>query len=149
MLLEKSLGEQLVFSVTVSEQTVTLRNGRSSGQTVTFRTEGRLQLERWTHLTLQVRISIVALECSDWLKIRWERIMSCLLALTTHKRGISGEIKWPLYSYNNMYKLMPRYKFKGTPKSISMLKIQFQFNFKEDLNIFRKPPLFLLSILSL
>lgn len=57
MLLEKSSGERLFFSVTVSEQAVTLWYGQSSSQTpltVSFRTEGRLKLERWTHLVLQV-----------------------------------------------------------------------------------------------
>ncbi|KAM7406312.1 hypothetical protein PAMP_000697 [Pampus punctatissimus] len=56
MLLEKSSEERLVFSVTVSEQVVTLRYGQSSSQallSVTFTTEGRLALERWTHLVLQ------------------------------------------------------------------------------------------------
>ncbi|CAB1442997.1 unnamed protein product [Pleuronectes platessa] len=56
MLLEKSVGERLLFSVTVSEQAVTLRYVQSRGQTtmtVSFRTEGRLALERWTHLVLQ------------------------------------------------------------------------------------------------
>lgn len=57
MLLEKSYREQLVFSVTVSEQAVTLRYGQPGSQTpltVSFRTEGKLALERWTHLVLQV-----------------------------------------------------------------------------------------------
>ncbi|XP_053172998.1 usherin [Scomber japonicus] len=64
MLLEKSSGERLVFSVTVSEQAVTLRYGQSSSQTplmVSFRTEGRLALERWTHLVLQVHDRRVSL----------------------------------------------------------------------------------------
>ncbi|KAG7237867.1 hypothetical protein INR49_031761 [Caranx melampygus] len=58
MLLEKSLREWLVFSVTVSEQAVTLRYAQTRSQTtltVSFRTEGRVALERWTHLVLQVR----------------------------------------------------------------------------------------------
>ncbi|XP_045888237.1 uncharacterized protein LOC123958722 isoform X1 [Micropterus dolomieu] len=57
MLLEKSSGERLFYSVTVSEQAVTLWHGQSSSQTpltVSFRTEGRLTLDRWTHLVLQV-----------------------------------------------------------------------------------------------
>ncbi|KAM9860567.1 LOW QUALITY PROTEIN: usherin [Aulostomus maculatus] len=57
MLLEKSSAERLVFSVTVSEQEVILRYGRARGLTplmVSFRTEGRLFLDRWTHLVLQV-----------------------------------------------------------------------------------------------
>ncbi|XP_029001116.1 usherin isoform X2 [Betta splendens] len=57
MLLEKSFGEQLVFSVSVSEQAVTLRHGRPGGRTplaVGFRTQGKLVLENWTHLVLQV-----------------------------------------------------------------------------------------------
>ncbi|KAM7423873.1 hypothetical protein PAMA_000303 [Pampus argenteus] len=64
MLLEKSSGERLVFSVTVSEQVVTLRYGQSSSQallSVTFTTEGRLALERWTHLLLQVHDKRVSL----------------------------------------------------------------------------------------
>ncbi|XP_078016774.1 usherin [Epinephelus lanceolatus] len=64
MLLEKSSEEQLFFSVTVSEQAVTLRYGQSSSQTpltVSFRTEGRLTLERWTHLVLQVHDRRVSL----------------------------------------------------------------------------------------
>ncbi|XP_029354432.1 usherin [Echeneis naucrates] len=57
MLIEKSLGEQLLFAVTVSEQAVNLRYVQSRSQatlTVSFRTEGRIALERWTHLVLQV-----------------------------------------------------------------------------------------------
>nr|XP_043886757.1 usherin-like [Solea senegalensis] len=64
MLLEKSAGEQLIFCVTVSEQAVTLRHGEPRGgttQTVRFRTEGRLALERWTHLVLQVHDRRVSL----------------------------------------------------------------------------------------
>ncbi|XP_044201958.1 usherin [Thunnus albacares] len=64
MLLEKSSGQKLVFSVTVSEQVVTLRYGQYSSQTllmVSFRTEGRLALERWTHLVLQVHDRRVSL----------------------------------------------------------------------------------------
>ncbi|XP_014832285.1 PREDICTED: usherin-like isoform X1 [Poecilia mexicana] len=57
MLLEKSSDNRLVFSLTVSERAVALRYGRTDGltsHTVSFRTEGRLQLNRWTHLTLQI-----------------------------------------------------------------------------------------------
>ncbi|CAJ1048931.1 LOW QUALITY PROTEIN: usherin [Xyrichtys novacula] len=64
MLLEKSSREQLVFSLTVSEQTVILRYGQSSSQTPlanSFRTEGRLTLQRWTHLVLQVHDRRVSL----------------------------------------------------------------------------------------
>ncbi|XP_070688414.1 usherin [Pempheris klunzingeri] len=64
MLLEKSSGEHLLFSVTVSEQAVNLRYGQPSSQTpliVSFRTEGRLTLERWTHLVLQVHDRRVSL----------------------------------------------------------------------------------------
>uniref|UniRef100_A0A3Q3IYQ0 Usher syndrome 2A (autosomal recessive, mild) n=1 Tax=Monopterus albus TaxID=43700 RepID=A0A3Q3IYQ0_MONAL len=49
--------EWLVFSVTVSQQSVTLRYAQSRNKTpltVSFRTEGKLALERWTHLVLQV-----------------------------------------------------------------------------------------------
>ncbi|XP_056269140.1 usherin isoform X3 [Pseudoliparis swirei] len=59
MLLEKSSGQRLIFSVTVSEQMVTLRHGRS--ETVGFRTEGRLTPEKWTHLVLQVHDRRVSL----------------------------------------------------------------------------------------
>ncbi|KAM4744035.1 usherin isoform 2-T2 [Anableps anableps] len=57
MLLEKSSENRLVFSLMVSEQAVTLQYGQTNSltsQTVSFRTEGRLQLNRWTHLTLQI-----------------------------------------------------------------------------------------------
>ncbi|KAK2854220.1 hypothetical protein Q5P01_006881 [Channa striata] len=57
MLLEKSSRERLVFAATVSERAITLRYGQSSSHTpltVTWRTEGKLQPERWTHLVLQV-----------------------------------------------------------------------------------------------
>uniref|UniRef100_A0A3Q1ERN5 Usher syndrome 2A (autosomal recessive, mild) n=1 Tax=Acanthochromis polyacanthus TaxID=80966 RepID=A0A3Q1ERN5_9TELE len=58
MLLEKSLGGRLVFSLMVSGQEVTLRYSPSNSQTplsINFRTEGRLGLDEWTHLVLQVR----------------------------------------------------------------------------------------------
>lgn len=58
MLLEKSSSEQLVFSVSVSAQAVTLRHGQPGTRaplSVSFRTEGKLALERWTHVVLQVR----------------------------------------------------------------------------------------------
>ncbi|XP_070842368.1 usherin [Chaetodon trifascialis] len=64
MLLEKSSGEHLFFSVTVSEPAVTLRYSQSGSQTpltISFRTEGRLTLERWTHLVLQVHDRRVSL----------------------------------------------------------------------------------------
>ncbi|XP_041646715.1 usherin [Cheilinus undulatus] len=64
MLLEKSSREQLIFSVTLSGQAVVLRYGQASSQTplaVSFRTEGRLTLERWTHLVLQVHDRRVSL----------------------------------------------------------------------------------------
>ncbi|KAM9366692.1 usherin [Symphorus nematophorus] len=64
MLLEKSSRERLCFSVTVSEQAVTLRYGQSSNQTpltISFRTEGRLTLDKWTHLVLQVHDRRVSL----------------------------------------------------------------------------------------
>lgn len=57
MLLEKSAGERLCFSVTVSELAVTLRYsqaGSSVPLAVSFRTEGRISPQRWTHLSLQV-----------------------------------------------------------------------------------------------
>nr|XP_057944950.1 usherin isoform X3 [Doryrhamphus excisus] len=57
MLLEKSSRERLVFSLTVSEQIVSLQYIESRSLTpltITFRTHGRLVLGRWTHLVLQV-----------------------------------------------------------------------------------------------
>lgn len=57
MLLEKSSGERLCFSLTVSELAVTLRYsqpGSSAPLAVSFRTEGRISPQRWTHLALQV-----------------------------------------------------------------------------------------------
>lgn len=57
MLLEKSSGDRLFVSVTVSEQAVIMRYRQPSSRTpliISFRTEGRLTLERWTHLVLQV-----------------------------------------------------------------------------------------------
>ncbi|XP_010791101.1 usherin [Notothenia coriiceps] len=64
MLLEKSSRQRLFFSVTVSEQAVNLHYGQSSSQTpltASFRTEGRLTPERWTHLVLQVHNRHVSL----------------------------------------------------------------------------------------
>lgn len=58
MLLEKSSADRLCFSVTVSEQAVTLQYGQPSSHSpllVSFRTEGRIPPQRWTHLVLQVR----------------------------------------------------------------------------------------------
>uniref|UniRef100_A0A667ZN39 Usherin n=1 Tax=Myripristis murdjan TaxID=586833 RepID=A0A667ZN39_9TELE len=57
VLLEKSSVGRLVFVLAVSEQTVILRYSQSNTQpplTVSFRTVGRLTLDRWTHLVLQV-----------------------------------------------------------------------------------------------
>lgn len=53
MLLEKSTAEKLLFSVTVSDQALTLRYGQNQ-LAISFRTEGRLPPESWTHLVLQV-----------------------------------------------------------------------------------------------
>ncbi|XP_030271338.1 usherin [Sparus aurata] len=64
MLLEKSSREQLFFSVTVSEQAVTLRYSQRSSHTpltVIFKTEGRLTLGSWTHLVLQIHDRRVSL----------------------------------------------------------------------------------------
>ncbi|CAL8351750.1 unnamed protein product [Merluccius merluccius] len=60
VLLEKSAAGRLVFVLTVSERAMVLRYGQSSGLgllSVSFRTEGRLSLHRWSHLVLQVRAS--------------------------------------------------------------------------------------------
>ncbi|XP_077419247.1 usherin isoform X1 [Vanacampus margaritifer] len=57
MLLEKNSRDQLVFSLTVSEQVVRMQYSRSGSSTpvaVSFRTEGRLVMDRWTHVVLQV-----------------------------------------------------------------------------------------------
>lgn len=54
-LLEKSSADWLCFTVTVSEQAVTLQYGQPSSLLVSFRTEGRIPPQRWTHLVLQVR----------------------------------------------------------------------------------------------
>lgn len=78
MLLEKSSEKWLLFSVTVSLKAVTLRYNQSNSETsqaITFRTEGRLPLDEWTHLTLQVKILsklciiIVTLKCNDLLNL--------------------------------------------------------------------------------
>ncbi|XP_051795531.1 usherin [Acanthochromis polyacanthus] len=64
MLLEKSLGGRLVFSLMVSGQEVTLRYSPSNSQTplsINFRTEGRLGLDEWTHLVLQIHDRRVSL----------------------------------------------------------------------------------------
>lgn len=53
MVLEKSTAGKLLFSVTVSDQALTLRHGQNR-LAVSFRTEGRLPLDSWTHLVLQV-----------------------------------------------------------------------------------------------
>ena len=68
--IEKSSEDQLVFLLTVSESVVNLRygqphsgqtddqtGGQSSGQplSVSFSTRGRITVDRWTHLALQVR----------------------------------------------------------------------------------------------
>lgn len=53
MLLEKSTAEEMLFSVTVSDQALTLQYGPNP-LAISFRTEGRLPLESWTHLVLQV-----------------------------------------------------------------------------------------------
>lgn len=58
MLLEKSSGSRLVFSLTVSGEAITLRYGQSSSRpslSISFKTEGRLGPEKWTHVVLQVR----------------------------------------------------------------------------------------------
>nr|XP_014268858.2 usherin [Maylandia zebra] len=56
MLLEKSSEQRLFFSLTVSGEAIILRYGQSNNQTSmnSFRTEGRLGLESWTHLVLQI-----------------------------------------------------------------------------------------------
>lgn len=58
--LEKSSEERLVFLLTVSESAVKLQYGQPSGQagTLTFSTQGRLTVDRWTHLALQVGTGI-------------------------------------------------------------------------------------------
>lgn len=53
MLLEKRSAESSLVSVMVSDQAVTLRYGQNP-LAISFRTEGRLSLDSWTHLVLQV-----------------------------------------------------------------------------------------------
>lgn len=75
MLLEKRSAEMLFFSVTVSERSLTLRYGQSGSQTpltVSFRTEGRLVAETWTHLVLQVtnnRLLKMQKSCQKYMKM--------------------------------------------------------------------------------
>uniref|UniRef100_A0A3Q3E844 Usher syndrome 2A (autosomal recessive, mild) n=1 Tax=Hippocampus comes TaxID=109280 RepID=A0A3Q3E844_HIPCM len=57
MLLEKNSRDQLIFSVTLSERVVKMQYTQSRSSTpltISFRTEGRLVMEKWTHITLQV-----------------------------------------------------------------------------------------------
>ncbi|KAJ7988959.1 hypothetical protein DPEC_G00314590 [Dallia pectoralis] len=63
VVLEKSSAERLTFQLTVSELVVTLRYGLSSGQVVSLAlaTMGRLPVDRWTHLALQVHGKSVSL----------------------------------------------------------------------------------------
>ncbi len=91
MLLEKSSGERLFFSATVSEQAVTLRYGQSSRQTpltISFRTEGRLTLDRWTHLVLQVtnllEIPMVA----------WKRTALLNMPFNSCHKGCENRMVW-------------------------------------------------------
>ncbi|KAK6307053.1 hypothetical protein J4Q44_G00222010 [Coregonus suidteri] len=61
--LEKSSEARLVFLLTVSESEVKLRYGQPSGQVgaLNFSTQGRLSVDRWTHLALQVHGKSVSL----------------------------------------------------------------------------------------
>nr|XP_061796460.1 usherin-like [Nerophis lumbriciformis] len=64
MLLEKKSRDQLVFSVTVSELVVSMKYTQSRSSTplsVSFRTEGRLVMDRWTHIVLQIHDRHVSL----------------------------------------------------------------------------------------
>ncbi|XP_061132682.1 usherin [Syngnathus typhle] len=57
MLLEKSSRDQSVFAVTVSERDVSLKYTQSTSSEpliVSFKTEGRLVVDTWTHIVLQV-----------------------------------------------------------------------------------------------
>ncbi|TWW67413.1 Usherin Usher syndrome type IIa protein [Takifugu flavidus] len=60
MLLEKSSAEGLLFSVMLSDQALTLRHGQTP-LAISFRTKGRIPLESWTHLVLQVHDRHVSL----------------------------------------------------------------------------------------
>ncbi|KAL0969312.1 hypothetical protein UPYG_G00225390 [Umbra pygmaea] len=61
--LEKSSEDHLVFLLTVSESAVTLWYGQPSGHVVSlhFSTQGRVTVNRWTHLALQVHGTSVSL----------------------------------------------------------------------------------------
>ncbi|XP_051920397.1 usherin isoform X1 [Hippocampus zosterae] len=64
MLLEKNSRDQLIFSVTVSDRVVKMQYTQSKSSTpltVSFRTEGRLVMEKWTHIALQVHDRHVSL----------------------------------------------------------------------------------------
>ncbi|KAF0043353.1 hypothetical protein F2P81_004690 [Scophthalmus maximus] len=91
MLLEKSLGERLLFSVTVSEQVVTLRYVQSRSQTtltVHFRAEGRLALERWTHLVLQ--LSTTGVTVADDLCISRSELVLRVSIVQVHSGPVVG-----------------------------------------------------------
>lgn len=51
--MEKSSAEGLLFSLMMSDQALTLRHGQTP-LAISFRTKGRIPLESWTHLVLQV-----------------------------------------------------------------------------------------------
>lgn len=63
MLLEKRSAEGSSLSVMVSDQAVALRNG-AHPLALSFRTRGRLSLDSWTHLVLQV--TRVRLDVTAW-----------------------------------------------------------------------------------
>lgn len=108
MLLEKSSGERLCFSVTVSELAVTLQYsqpGSSIPLAVSFRTEGRISPQRWTHLALQVTHLLASrsptgarLHCQTWRR-RPSRAardqMSVRKMLRNHAMTFDLLIDWP------------------------------------------------------
>jgi hypothetical protein len=59
--LAKSSEEGLVFLLTASASAVTLRSDQRSGSLRAFSTQGRLTVDRWTQLALQVRTGLLYL----------------------------------------------------------------------------------------
>jgi len=111
VLLEKSSGARVVFVLTVSERAVVLRYGLPSGPAllaVSFRTQGRLSLHRWTHLVLQVRaskdsgdyITSTAVWNSVRLKLIISSISEMLCVLTIALTGWIYRVQWEWLQMN-------------------------------------------------
>lgn len=89
MLLEKSSGKRLWFSLTVSELAVTLRYSRPGSSVplaVNFRTEGRISPHRWTHLALQVT-HLMGFEEHDSRKVPLFNVMQLVFQGDVTKRA--------------------------------------------------------------